>query len=138
MNRRELRELTRDRLADTRALLRAHRYSAAYYLAGYAVECGLKACIAKQVERHDFPDKKLANDSYTHDLTKLVGIAGLKNRLDAALSADKAFELNWHVVSEWSEAERYNSNISRDEARKLYGAITGRRSGVMAWLRNDW
>jgi hypothetical protein len=87
---------------------------------------------------HDFPDRKLANDSYTHNLRKLVGIAGLEIGLDAALRTDRTFELNWNLVSEWSEVERYNPNISRDDAHKLYGAITDRRSGVMTTLRNDW
>src|SRR5919106_3680906 len=40
--------------------------SGAYYLAGYAVECGLKACIAKQVRRHEFPDRTTVNQSHTH------------------------------------------------------------------------
>jgi HEPN domain-containing protein len=138
MNRRGLQVLTRDRLADTRALLRARRYAAAYYMAGYAIECALKACIAKRINRHDFPDKKLINDSYTHDLTKLVGIAALKSRLDAAHAADKAFRLNWEVVRDWSEEDRYNPNISRDDARELYSAIIKRRTGVMTWLRSHW
>ena len=30
-----------------KVLLDAGRYPAAYYLVGYAVECGLKACVAK-------------------------------------------------------------------------------------------
>lgn len=77
MNRRAFQTLTRDRLADARALLRSHRYRAAYYIAGYAVECALKACIARHTKQHDFPAKKLVNDSYTHDLMKLVDVARL-------------------------------------------------------------
>jgi len=50
-------------------------------LAGYALECTLKADIAKQVKQFDFPDKKLANDSYTHKLTDLVITTGLKQKL---------------------------------------------------------
>jgi len=138
MDRRGLQVLTRDRLVDARALLRAHRYSAAYYLAGYAVECALKACIAKRTKRHDFPDKKIANDSYTHDLTRLVGIAGLKSELDAIHASDKAFERYWNVVREWSEEDRYNLSISSEDALELYNAITRRRNGVMRWLRNHW
>jgi hypothetical protein len=41
-------------------------------LAGYAVECGLKACIAGKTQRHEFPDKKIVNASYTHNLRELV------------------------------------------------------------------
>lgn len=138
MNRRELRALARDRLADARALLRAGRYSGAYYLAGYAVECALKACITRQVRRHDFPNRKLANDSYTHDLARLVSIANLKERLAATCTHDETFEFNWDIVQDWSEEDRYNPEISSDEARELYRAITRRRTGIITWLRNYW
>lgn len=49
---------------------------------GYAVECALKACVAKQVRRYDFPDKKLANEAFTHDLEKLVRVSGLWRLLE--------------------------------------------------------
>ena len=84
-------------------LLRAGRYSGAYYLAGYAVECALKACITRQVRQHDFPDKKLANDSYTHDLARLMSIADLKNQLDDTCTHDPTFESNWDIVQDWPE-----------------------------------
>lgn len=138
MNRRGLQILTKDRLADCRALLRAHRYCAAYYMAGYAVECALKSCIAKQIHKHDFPNKKLANESHTHDLAKLVSIAELRDLLEAAYGADKDFERNWKVVRDWSEQERYNLDISREKAQELYDAITARRTGVLTWLKNHW
>jgi hypothetical protein len=44
----------------------------AYYLAGYAVECALKACIAKETKRYEFPDKKRVDSSYSHNLDLLV------------------------------------------------------------------
>ena len=138
MNRNDLQTLSRDRLADARVLLRSDRHAGAYYLAGYAVECALKACIARQTSRYDFPEKKLANDCHTHDLSRLVGIAGLKTRLESALAADSGFELNWAIVKDWSEEDRYNSTISAAEARDLYSAITARRTGIMSWLRNHW
>lgn len=138
MNRRTLQTLARDRLADARALLRAHRYAAAYYMAGYAVECALKACITKHVNRHDFPDKKLATDSYTHDLNRLVAAANLRDGLDAACAADEIFEENWGVVCDWSAEDRYETDISREDALLLYGAITKRRAGVMTWIRGNW
>jgi hypothetical protein len=107
-------------------------------MAGYAVECALKSCIAKRICRHDFPDRKLINDSYTHDLGKLISIADLKSGLEAARALDKNFGLNWEIVRDWSEEDRYNLNISKEDARELYSAITMRRTGIMAWLRNHW
>jgi HEPN domain-containing protein len=138
MNRRDLQDLARVRLAEARALLGNARFPGAYYLAGYAVECALKACISKQFGRHEFPDKKLVNDSYTHDLWKLIGVAGLRADFDATVAASPAFELNWAIVKDWSEEDRYNLSISEAEARDLYSAITSRRTGVMSWLRNHW
>lgn len=138
MSRRKLQALSRDRLADARALLHARRYSAAYYIAGYAVECALKACITKRVNRHDFPDKKLAGDSYTHNLEDLVDVAHLKAGLKAAFAADALFKENWSVVCAWSVDDRYEPDISRDDALGLYKAITKRRTGVMRWIRSQW
>jgi HEPN domain-containing protein len=64
-------------LKEAKALLDAGLPDGAYYLAGYAVECALKACIAKSTLRYDFPDKTTVDKSYTHSLTQLVGVANL-------------------------------------------------------------
>jgi len=79
MNRTDLQRLTRLRLREARVLFDNRRYDGAYYLLGYAVECALKAYIAKQTKRYDFPDKKFVNDIYTHDLNKLLSVSGLES-----------------------------------------------------------
>ena len=79
VNRSDLQKLANVRIDDAGILLTAGRYEAAYYLLGYAVECALKACISKQIREFDFPDKKLVNESYVHDLTKLLNICGIKH-----------------------------------------------------------
>ncbi|MDQ2083721.1 HEPN domain-containing protein [Xanthobacteraceae bacterium Astr-EGSB] len=43
--------------ADAKLLLQHGRYSSAYYLAGYSIEIGLKACIALQVAAETIPGK---------------------------------------------------------------------------------
>ncbi len=77
MNKSDLQTLTDTRVTDAKLLLDAGRFPAAYYLLGYAVECALKACIAKQIKEHDFPDKQLVLDSYTHNLEQLLRISGV-------------------------------------------------------------
>jgi len=57
MNKTELENLVAIRIKEADILLAADCYQGAYYLAGYALECALKACIAKQVKEFDFPDK---------------------------------------------------------------------------------
>ena len=77
MNRRDLQNIALTRLKEVEVLLENRQYSGAYYLSGYVIECALKACIAKQTRKFDFPDKKTAIESYTHDLEKLVKVAKL-------------------------------------------------------------
>ena len=72
--RREFQQLARMRLNDARVLMRRGNVEGAYYLTGLAVECAVKACIAKNTRRHDFPPSQSAiKDIYTHDLSKLIG-----------------------------------------------------------------
>jgi len=54
------------------------------YLAGYGVECAL-ACIAKQTERHEFPDEKKALQSYSHDLRSLAQVLPMDDPFIKAL-----------------------------------------------------
>jgi hypothetical protein len=63
VNRRELKNLATIRLKEVEVLLKNRQYLGAYYLSGYIIECGLKACIAKQTRKFDFPDKKTVMDS---------------------------------------------------------------------------
>jgi len=135
MNKYELEVLSAIRIKEAEVLLKAECYHGAYYLAGYALECILKACIAKQIKQFDFPDKKLANDSYTHDLSKLLITAGLKQELMQQENKDINFKLNWSVANKWSEESRYEHSIQRQDARDLYEAITETESGVLPWLK---
>lgn len=118
-------------------LLRSQRYEGVYYLSGYVVECALKACIAKLTRRHDFPDKETVNRSYRHNLSDLVGVAGLELELRRQMKADRLFEVNWSVVKDWSEQSRYQRPTG-EEARDLYSAVAHRQHGVLQWLRRHW
>jgi HEPN domain-containing protein len=138
MNRADFHDLARARLAESRLLLKAKRYSAWFYLAGFAVECALKACIAKQTRRFEFPDKAAVNESYVHDLKKLVRRAGLQPDLDRELKASRAFKENWAVVKDWANDSRYNNAVGYPKTRHMYQAVTARRAGVMQWLRRHW
>jgi hypothetical protein len=131
MNRGIFQQISEIRRRDSGTLLKACQYSGAYYLIGYAVECALKACVAKQVRRYDFPDRKLANEVFTHDLQKLMSLAGLAPELKKEMEINKPLELNWAVVKDWSEASRYEIGITEAQARDLYSACTARRDGML-------
>lgn len=119
-------------------MLRARMFPGAYYLAGYSVECALKACIAKQTNRYDFPNKRVATEAWTHDLQKLVQLAGVWPDLERDMKASQALQLNWTIVKDWSEAVRYDTTITKAQARDLYSACTTRRTGVLPWIRERW
>ena len=72
LNRTDLQQLAEDRVIDAKVLLDAGRWSGAYYVAGYAIECALKSCLAKRTNLHDFPDRALAQKAFTHDLQELL------------------------------------------------------------------
>lgn len=137
MNRYDLRTMARIRLKEARVLFKNKCYDGAYYLAGYAVECGLKACIAKKTKKYDFPDKKTVQGSYTHDFLTLVQMADLEDKLNSVLAADAQFRQNWMIVKGWKEVSRYQC-CPEAEARALLRAIGQPRHGVMQWLRFFW
>jgi len=138
MNRNDFKTLARVRLKEARTLLKAGLYAGAYYLTGYVVECGLKACIAKKTKRFDFPpEKKAIEDVYTHSPTRLIVAAKLGKELDEEKAANPDFSKAWAVVANWSEVSRYGS---RDEtaARALFDAVTNPKYGVFRWIRKHW
>ncbi len=94
LNRELLQRLSEQHLGDAQALLELKRWPGAYYLAGYSVECALKACIAKLTKVHDFPDRDFARDIYTHRLAVLVGLAELEKARIAKCRASPTFDLN--------------------------------------------
>jgi HEPN domain-containing protein len=106
VNRNALQEIALIRLREAKALLDNNQYDGAYYLSGYAVECALKSYIAKQTKRHDFPNKKIVNESYTHNLIQLVRVAGLQTALDQEMQRDAIFVVNWTIVKDWAEDSR--------------------------------
>ena len=137
MKRKELQELAAIRLREAKLLLQGNCWEGAYYLGGYVAECALKACIARQTERHEFPDKKRADASHTHRLTDLLRVAGLEEALGEAVRHQPEFAANWQIVRDWSERSRYEKR-SRSEAEALLKALQDRKYGVLPWLRKRW
>jgi hypothetical protein len=137
MNRTDLQRLADLRITESRALLAAGLPEGAYYLAGYAVECALKSCIAKRTQEHEFPDKKLANDSHTHDLGKLLQLAELKIELDAEMQRDPSMKARYDAVLDWSETSRYEKTTFQ-EAADLLEAIEDPNGGLLSWIKLRW
>lgn len=136
-NRQAFRRLALIRLAEAKVLLDDHKYSGAYYLCGYALECGLKACISKKIKRSQFPDLRFVRESWVHDLNQLVKQAALSNDRDNKMESDKQFKINWGIVKDWDESSRYEI-IKKKEATDFYDAVADPSSGVLQWIKKNW
>lgn len=129
--------MARIRLSEAKALLSGGYPDGAYYLAGYSVECGLKACIAKDTRRYDFPDKKNVDASHTHDLKKLITVANLESVRPEQATRDPVFRDNWDLVQQWSELSRYRRH-NNSLATALVKAVGDAKHGVMPWIKQHW
>jgi HEPN domain-containing protein len=134
--RKDFKALADLRAEDARVLLSNGRFQGSYYLAGYAVECALKACIAKKTKRFEFPPKPdHARRLYTHGLTELLRLAGLDEPLETDMGKNKALRENWLIVKDWTEESRYSA--AHPAAKDMYNAISG-ADGVLGWIKLRW
>lgn len=134
--RKNLKALADLRIEEARVLLANGKLHGAYYLAGYSVECALKACIAKKTKRFQFPPKpEHVHKLYTHKLKDLMKLADLDAQLETDMSKNKAFEDNWLTVKDWTEESRYST--SRLPAKDMYNAVSG-ADGVLPWIKLRW
>ncbi len=137
MDRTELQRLAQERLADAEALFAAGRFSGAYYLAGYVIECAVKACVAKLTTPESLPDRELARILYTHDLKTLAKAEKLDVAIGQRAKSDPEFDRNWAIVNFWSEDARYKS-WSRDMAKSMLDAVSDRAYGVLPCIAQYW
>ena len=137
MNRILLRQLADERVRDASGLINVGQWSGAYHLTGFAVECGLKACIARLTNQDDYPDRDFVVRSYTHRIDVLVELAGMESNRKATAKANPAFGDNWLIVKDWDEKSRYKL-WSESEARDLYRATTDPNDGVLPWIKAHW
>jgi HEPN domain-containing protein len=137
MNRADLQRLSNVRIREAKILFAEGEYSGAYYLAGYALECALKACFAKKVKKYDFPNKNMRN-IFTHAPTELIVWAGLKDELLAARQTNSKFAAGWDVVCRWTEESRYSSILTKSDAEEILDALVRRKDGVLPWIKRYW
>jgi HEPN domain len=134
----EFQELAEQRLAEAKVLLDQGQWDGAYYLAGYAVELALKACIIKTLLATDaFPDKEFSKKCYTHAVEQLVVLAKLNGVRKTATDADPDLLASWGLARDWSEEKRYH-RIDKTEAEALYAAIADAVHGVLPWIKTQW
>jgi hypothetical protein len=135
-------------LADTRSreaavLLNAGESSGAYYLAGYAVECALKAVITRAgsaTAQYTLLDRSALDalrKVYTHDFVTLIEAANLTNALRTEIDANPRFQAYWGVAKDWKESSRYEL-WTLQQALEMVEAVTDGADGVLRWIRSSW
>jgi hypothetical protein len=139
VNRTDFQQLADLRIAEAGALLAlaVPMADGANYIAGYAVECALKACIAKGYGAEEWPERGFVVDCHTHEILKLVTLAALEPARTAAVAANPNLGTNWNIVKDWNERSRYERH-SLVKAQRLYVAITHAADGVLPWIKNHW
>lgn len=145
-SRTEFQLLSGKRLDEAKALQSAGHYEAAFYLAGYAVECGLKAAVCKTLRIDLF---NLSTDLHkgfkTHRLDYLIVLAGLSVQLanDAAADTSLSVAANPFVNppsgvdrwQSWTEEVRYNVVACPDTVSHNFVNNVER---FISWLENHW
>jgi HEPN domain-containing protein len=136
VNRADFKKLALTRLNDAKILLNKKRYSAAYYVAGYVIECALKACLAKKARRYEFPPRpdEVRKSYYTHDLQELARASDLLEVLEKGRSNLKRY---WTTVKDWSGASRYDPNAGK-LAKDILLAIEDPTDGVLQCIKRYW
>lgn len=137
VKRQDLEDLAKLRVEEARVLLAGNRFPGAYYFTGLAIECAIKACIAKQTEQHEFPELERVRESWNHDLEKLIKTAGLEPDLAKTRKASQEFEANWRTVTDWNVKSRYEKK-TQQEAEAIYTAATEPQYGVLQWIGRHW
>lgn len=120
------------------------------YICGYAVECALKACIAKLfclTSDYEFPEqgKRGAGKGggggfnfFSHNVEFLLKGAGLTLLWTAELASDVDLKQNWNIVKDWTEESRYQLSRTQQEANDYYTAVSDAAHGVLPCLKKFW
>ncbi len=137
MNRADLQALSRLRIKEARLLLKHRQFEGAYYLTGYAIECALKAAIAKRTAKYDFPDKELSKNCFVHNLESLRKLSGMENQFRTDIKTNPGLEANWAIVKDWTEQSRYRKSIPATMAKDMYSASAS-KGGVLTWIKKLW
>lgn len=137
LTKKDLQRLAEVRLEDSVFLLDANRSSAAYYLAGYAVELALKACIANLIQANAIPERAFVNAIYTHKFDSLLSTAGLLPDFQRDTKNDREFAASWAIASKWSQESRYEM-WDPMSAASMIQAVHDPDHGVYRWVKAHW
>lgn len=109
-------QTSRRMLNDARFLLKHGRWHSGVYLAGYAVECRLKATVCQFIG-----EERLPPELQTHDLSILLVNAGLEKTLQSNQQVRTYFNF---IESVWDVEIRYAAKpYGRNDAEKFLDTV---------------
>jgi HEPN domain-containing protein len=125
------------RHVDAQRLFDAQRWRGAMYLAGYAVECRLKAQLMRRWDCWNLPElegelqqRNLQTSAYTHNLEALLALSGGQDRMRQNRSTWRAF----NEVNRWLPAWRYSPDgASREQCEDFLEAV----QVILNWIDHN-
>lgn len=131
---------SRERLADAQVLYAASRWRGAMYLAGYAIECLLKAKLMQIYDCRTLRELELElkrrsllpahRTVFTHQLETLLSLAPGAHRLTQNHELARAFR----NVNQWAPQWRYNPRqVNSAEAARFMSHV----DKVMHWINTN-
>ena len=146
----EFQELSHLRILEADTLLAKNYPDGAFYLAGYAVECALKAAICQTLDIDDFFDAystkahsaKVKDDIVqkfkTHDFGTLLVLSGLYFKLETDLLGDAQLDYSWSSIRlhAWPEQYRYQI-VSRKSITEAVDFIDSVKC-LLQWIKKHW
>jgi hypothetical protein len=120
-------------MGDARVLVDAQRFAGAYHAGGLALECMLKAKIAKSIQAEEFPDKKLAEKAWGHEPAVLLKLGDLDRFMG---QADLQVQTNWATAKDWTIDSRYTSKVNPVTVAAFLDALDDPKDGILPWLRS--
>lgn len=145
----ELQKLSQQRVDEARILLSSNRPDAAFYLAGYGIECALKAAVCRTLDQGDFyqPDRgnkaaryvqdRIFREFKTHNYSDLLVLSGLSAKLDTVRLTNPVVESAWVLIEgmKWSEQARYQ--LGTKSAVNVYNFVEAVET-IIRWISNFW
>ena len=148
-SRSDLQKLTKQRLDEANALLSLNFADAAFYLAGYSIECALKAAVCRTLDQNDFyePDRSNKGARYvqdrifrefkTHNYNDLLVLSGLSAKFELARVSDSLLYSAWTDIEKagWTEQFRYELGTqSRQSVSDFIKAV----EILIVWISKYW
>ena len=146
----EFQELATLRLEEATLLLAQNYPDGAFYLAGYAVECALKAAICRTLTIDDFFDAysakahsaKVKDDIVqkfkTHDFGTLLVLSGLYFKLETAIVLDVLLGDAWTIIRTLSWTEQYRYEVSSRKEQLAVQNFIDSVNIFLQWIKNHW